>query len=226
MTESHAINQIPLDHTLLYDQLVSVLTDFAVFLVDSQGTIVSWNPGVEQILGFTESEWVGNSSAVIFTPEDRADHLPEMERSRAARDGQASDVRWHVRKGGSRLFVEGTLVALRDSSGQLLGFSKVMRDVTQSKLREAQLQDALTYAEMIVDTVREPLLVLDKDLRVRSANRSFYRTFQVSRQRTENEFLYKLGNGQWNIPAVRQLLEELLSQQTTIENYDVEHDFP
>ncbi len=85
-----------------------------------------------------------------------------------------------MRRDGTRLFVEGTLVALRDPAGKLLGFSKVMRDVTEHKERESELQDALLYAESLVDTVREPLLILDKDLRVRSANRAFHRTFRVT----------------------------------------------
>ncbi len=226
MTQPLACKQIPVDHTLLYDLLVSTLTDFVIFLTDPQGCILSWNPGVEQILGFNESEWLGRPAAMIFTPEDRAANMPEIEISKAARNGQTADIRWHLRKDGSRLFVEGSMVALRDPFGQLLGFSKVLRDITARKLRELQLQDALAYSEMIVDTVREPLLVLDKDLRIRSANRSFYRTFEVSKEQTENQLLYTLGNGQWNVRSLQVLLEELLPKETTIENFEVEHDFP
>ena len=67
-----------------------------------------------------------------------------------------------------------------------------------------------TYAQDIVDTVREPLLILDVTLRVRSANRAFYQTFQVSSEETENRLIYELGNGQWDIPALRTLLEDII----------------
>jgi PAS domain S-box-containing protein len=78
----------------------------------------------------------------------------------------------------------------------------------------------------IVDTVREPLLVLDEALRVVVASRSFYRAFNVTPQETEGRYLYELGDGQWNIPALRQLLEDIIPRHTTIEAYEVEHDFP
>ncbi len=83
-----------------------------------------------------------------------------------------------------------------------------------------------TLDEAIVDTVREPLVVLDGNLRVVAASRSFYLTFGATRQDTEGHPLYELGNGQWNIPALRQLLEEIIPRHTTIEEYEVEHDFP
>jgi len=82
------------------------------------------------------------------------------------------------------------------------------------------------YAESIVETIREPLVVLDADLRVISANRSFYQTFHVKPDETENQPIYNLGNRQWDIPELRQLLEEILSENTAIEDYMVEHDFP
>ena len=80
--------------------------------------------------------------------------------------------------------------------------------------------------EAIVDTVREPLIVLDERLRVLVASRSFYRAFDVTRQQTEGHSLYELGDGQWNIPALRELLEDIIPRHTTIEEFEVEHDFP
>src|SRR5687768_17330315 len=80
-------------------------------------------------------------------------------------------------------------------------------------------------ADDIVDTVREPLLVLNADLRVRRANRSFYRTFKVAPEDTEGRLIYKLGNHQWDIPALRQLLEEVLPQNTAFDDFEVAHNF-
>ena len=88
------------------------------------------------------------------------------------------------------------------------------------------MPDQTFNAENIVDTVREPILVLSADLKVQRANRSFYRTFQVAPQDTENRLVYELGNGQWDIPALRKLLEEILPQNTAFEDFEVAHDFP
>ena len=83
-----------------------------------------------------------------------------------------------------------------------------------------------SLAEAIVDTVREPLVVLDRDLRVIAASRSFYRTFAAEPRNTEGRKLYELGDGQWNIPALRTVLEDVIPKHRTVEAYEVEHEFP
>ena len=89
----------------------------------------------------------------------------------------------------------------------------------------AGIDDARALALAIVNTVREPLLVLDEDLRVVAASRSFYLTFKVERQKVEGVAVYALGDGQWNIPELRLLLEKILPRATVMEGYEVEHDF-
>ena len=83
-----------------------------------------------------------------------------------------------------------------------------------------------SLAEAIVDAIREPLLVLDPGLRVITASRSFYRTFAVKPRKTEGQLLFELGDGQWNIPALRTLLEDIIRKRRTIEAFEVEHEFP
>ena len=100
-----------------------------------------------------------------------------------------------------------------------------MRNI-QQKAHPMDTQEARHYAESIVDTVREPLIMLDKDLKVVSASRSFYETFKVNEAETENRYLFDLGNGQWNIQSLRRLLTEILPQKKVMEEYEVEHVFP
>lgn len=83
-----------------------------------------------------------------------------------------------------------------------------------------------TYIKTVVDVVREPVLILDKDLRVMAANDSFYRTFQVEHRDTEKKIVYELGNGQWAIPALRKLLEDILPKNTFFKGFEVDHAFP
>ncbi|HEY9584961.1 MAG TPA: PAS domain-containing protein [Candidatus Paceibacterota bacterium] len=87
-------------------------------------------------------------------------------------------------------------------------------------------EESWTYIKTVVDIVREPILVLDKDLRVMAANESFYRTFQVEHKDTENKIVYDLGNGQWNIPALKKLLEDILPKNTFFKGFEVAHEFP
>ncbi len=101
-----------------------------------------------------------------------------------------------------------------------------MEDVTERRRSEADLKAIETYAQNIVDTVREPLLILDTTLRVRSGNRAFYQAFQVSAEETENQLIYELGNGQWDIPSLRTLLEDIVPKSSVFNDFELEHTFP
>src|SRR5215204_1834839 len=91
---------------------------------------------------------------------------------------------------------------------------------------EPLVEDVQTYAQNIVDTVREPLLILDATLRVRSANRAFYQTFHVTPGETEGRLIYELGNGQWDIPDLRTLLEDIVPKSSVFNDFELEHTFP
>jgi diguanylate cyclase (GGDEF)-like protein/PAS domain S-box-containing protein len=95
----------------------------------------------------------------------------------------------------------------------------------ESKRAEQKLRETRDYAESIVDTVREPLVVLDADLNVISANRSFYKTFKVEPRETEGQLLYDLGNREWDIPKLHELLEVILPTDSAFDNFEMEHEF-
>lgn len=90
---------------------------------------------------------------------------------------------------------------------------------------ERSWDESWTYIKTVVDVVHEPILILDKDLRVLVANGSFYQTFQVEPSDTENKIVYELGNGQWNIPALKKLLEDILPKNTFFKGFEVVHEF-
>src|SRR6202021_1238460 len=90
----------------------------------------------------------------------------------------------------------------------------------------ADIQDAFALAHAIVDTVREPLVVLDDELRVVAASRSFYLTFKVNRDETQGKLLFELGDGAWDIPKLRLLLGKIIPERGEMEDYEVDHDFP
>jgi PAS domain S-box-containing protein len=98
--------------------------------------------------------------------------------------------------------------------------------IAECKRAEETFEKAQEYTESIVETIREPLIVLTPDLKVISANSSFYETFQVAPEETEGIFIFDVGNHQWDIPALRELLEEIIPQNTHFNNFEVEHEFP
>jgi PAS domain S-box-containing protein len=99
-------------------------------------------------------------------------------------------------------------------------------DLTDRQQSEDALKATLDYAENIIATLREPFVVLSRDLRVKTANRSFFESFHVSKAETENRLVYDLGNGQWDIPLLRTLLNEVLFNSHPIHDFEVEYNFP
>lgn len=96
----------------------------------------------------------------------------------------------------------------------------------ENKFFERLWEESWIYIKTVVDVVREPILILDKDLRVMAANEPFYREFQVEPLDTKDKVVYELGNGQWNIPALRKLLEDVLPKNTFFKGFEVIHEFP
>ncbi len=110
----------------------------------------------------------------------------------------------------------------RTSDGRVDGVVVTFADVSRLKHVEESLRTARAYAESIIATVREPLVVLDADLRVVSANAAFYRAFQIGSDEAEGKLIYELGDGQWDLPALRRLLEEVLPSHTQFEGFEVQ----
>ena len=134
VTERRNVNRRTED---IYRKAVEDIRDFAIFMIDTNGIVTNWNAGAQQILGYSEEEIIGKDGAKIFTPEDRAKDIPRKEMTTAAMEGRAEDERWHMRRDGSRFWASGVMTPVRDSDRKLIGFSKVMRDMTErNKLTE------------------------------------------------------------------------------------------
>ncbi len=126
--------------------LVEGTRDYAMFLMDAQRRIFHWNTGAENLFGWSRAEAIGQSGDMIFTPEDRAKGDPDKEAEEAAREGSAPNIRWHIRKDGSRFWSDGINTGLRNEAGELLGYAKIMRDATREKEADEALQRA--HAEL------------------------------------------------------------------------------
>ncbi|MFC4170309.1 PAS domain S-box protein [Teichococcus aestuarii] len=124
----------------LHRQTLNSAVDFAIVSTDLAGRITGWNTGATRILGWTESEMLGQPADLFFTPEDRAFRQPDVEMRRAARQDRALDERWHQRKGGSRFWASGEMMALRDEQGHHIGYLKILRDRTEQHLAGEALE--------------------------------------------------------------------------------------
>lgn len=150
--------------------MVTQVRAHAIFFIDPQGVLGSWNSGVRQILGYEAGEFVGRRAELIFTPEERALGVPEAELRRATEAGEASDNRWHLRKDGSRLWCNGVVTALREPGGKLVGYVKVMRDNTREKLADDALKRSYKALERRAEERSRELLELSEHLKSHEAN--------------------------------------------------------
>jgi PAS domain S-box-containing protein len=202
----------------------------AVITTDKEGQVTFLNSVAESLTGWTLEEATGQPLDLVFRIINEESRQPvENPTTRALREGVVVGLANHtllIAKDGMERPIDDSAAPIRNAKGEVAGVVLVFRDVTERRRQEQHLQDALTYADNIIATIREPFVVLDKNLRVKTANRSFYQNFHVSPEETESRFLHDLGNGQWNIPRLRTLLEEVLSNSHPVHDFDVEHDFP
>jgi PAS domain S-box-containing protein len=144
-----------------YRLLTENVKDFAIFLLDTNGRIATWNSGAARILGYTEAEIIGQPYAIIFNPQEIVNRQPEHELEIARDKGRSEDERWHVRKDGSRLWASGVVTPLWDGAGKLRGYAKVMRDITDRKKAEVDLAEANQrkdeFLAMLAHELRNPL---------------------------------------------------------------------
>jgi two-component system CheB/CheR fusion protein len=188
-----------------------------------QGDIVSWNKGAEKIYGYTKEEMQGQNISILAPAGYQEEILDQLKMLRAGELIKNHETK-RVRKDGVVIDISLTLSSIKDKVGNIYGVSAIMHDITEQK-KAKQVLMVSEYSESIINTVREPLIVLDQALRVVTVSRSFYEVFKVKPEETVGQLIYDLGNKQWDIPKLRELLETILPQKATFDNYEVEHNF-
>jgi two-component system CheB/CheR fusion protein len=205
------------------------------------------NDQFERLTGYTAAEMVGRTPRMLQGPKSRREVLDRLKRSlREERFFQGQTVNY--RKDGTEFLMAWSISQVNDPTGKPLAYLAVQQDAGASVAEEMMaevrrnhlnvlgridarletlevIRELLEYADSIVDTVRTPLLVLDGECRVRRANRAFYELFRVRPDDTIGRAVFALGNGQWDIPRLRHLLDDVLPSNNPFEGFEVRHDF-
>ncbi|TDH17792.1 PAS domain S-box protein [Segetibacter sp. 3557_3] len=142
--------------------------DYAIFTLDLNHNVVSWSIGASLISGYSEAEIVGKTADVLYTTEDLEVGAPKEELEKAEKEGRAENARWHVRKDGSRFWGSGSVSPLRDDSGRLVGFVKILRDLTETRRLEA----AKFFLASIVETSNDSIITIDFAKKITSWNKA------------------------------------------------------
>jgi two-component system CheB/CheR fusion protein len=201
----------------------------AVITTDVASRITFLNPVAESLTGWTQEavgQPLGNVIRIINEESRQPVEIPTVEALREDRTVKLASHSLLITKDGTERSISDSAAPITNDKGEVAGVVLVFRDITERRKMERALDKSLGYADDIIATLREPFVVLDSDLRVTTANRSFYDTFQVTKEETENRLVYDLGNGQWDIPGLRKLLDEVLSRNQSVHDFEVEHSFP
>ncbi|WP_379092473.1 PAS domain-containing protein [Pedobacter sp. UC225_65] len=205
--------------------------------------IIYCNPAFETLSGYKRKEIIGHNCRFLQGKDRSQQQRKEI--ATALKNGEAChvEIRNYTKK-GNLFWNELYISPVKDENGKITNFIGVQNDVTLRKKsqlalemnqRDMELQieertqlykESQEYLTSIVETLRESLLVMDKEYRILSANNHFLNTFKVSLNETIGRPLYELGNGQWNIPELKKMMEEILPTNNPVLDYEVEHEFP
>jgi PAS domain S-box-containing protein len=144
--------------------LLDSVVDYAIYMIDLEGRVTSWNAGAARLKGYSADEIIGQPFAKFFTPEDQARELPREALEAAARTGRFESEGWRVRADGTRFWALAVLDAVRDEEGKLIGFAKVTRDMTERRLEQARLLESeRRFRHLVQSVVDYAIFQLDKD---------------------------------------------------------------
>jgi PAS domain S-box-containing protein len=164
-----------------FRMLVNGVEDYAIFMLDPTGHIVSWNPGAERIQGYKAEEIVGCHFSCFYPPEDIKSHKPERELQTAINEGRYEEEGWRLRKDGARFWANVVITALKDGGGKLQGFSKISRDVTARRHTETLLLESEERHRKLFDNNPHPTWAFDREtLRFLAVNAAAVRKYGYS----------------------------------------------
>ena len=138
-----------------YRLLVNAVTDYAIYMLDIDGIVSSWNAGARRFKGYEEAEIVGQHFSRFYTPEDRATGLPERALAAAREEGKFEGEGWRVRKDGGRFWASVIIDPIRNRSGDLVGYAKITRDLTERKAAESVLRSSEEQFKRLVQGVTD-----------------------------------------------------------------------
>ena len=212
-----------------FGAFVSAVEDYAIFMLDPDGRVASWNEGAQRIKNYTEDEIVGEHFSTFYTDEDVGEGLPETNLEVAKAEGRVEDEGWRVREDGSRFWANVVITAIRDESGTLQGFTKVTRDMTERRERQQELRRERNFTEQVLETVPVSICVISSDGEFVRANRQMLDRFGI-----EESALGEYSFESWeiydaegeSIPRERWPLTRVLETGEPVYGYECQVDLP
>lgn len=163
-----------------YRLLVEAVKDYAIYLIDPDGYVSTWNAGAEHIKGYCADEIIGRHFSCFYPPEDVARNLPQQHLEQAVAKGKMEDEGWRVKKDGTHYWANGVITPLFDEDGTLIGFSKVLRDLSEHHANEQKIREQQITLAGIIDTAMDGIITIDDTYRIIVFNRAAETMFRCS----------------------------------------------
>jgi two-component system CheB/CheR fusion protein len=208
-----------------FDRLIiQSFKTFAIFTSDKEGIITTWSKGAEIVMLYKPDEIIGKSSDILFVPEDIAAGVPAQELETALSDGQAINERFHVKKDRIRFWGSGLVYPLFDESGAHIGFSKIMRNISEAEEAERNLREERALAHTMVTTYQEPIVILNSVMEVIDATPAFTLFFSQDKATLIGKNFYQIIDGGLNLKQLKLQLEEALRNQEFHKDMEVSYE--
>jgi two-component system, chemotaxis family, CheB/CheR fusion protein len=190
--------------------IVESATDYAIFTLDLDGLITSWNSGAREILGYGEHEIIGRNGRILFLPEDQKKGVPKIQMKKALSEGRAENDLWHIRKDGSLFWASGCMMTLRDDEGSARGLLVILRDRTEAKRAEETIRNALAEAEASTRAKDQFLAMLSHELRTPLTPISMAVSMLQADKKLPKRWMATLEMMQRNLKLEAHLIDDLL----------------
>jgi len=209
-----------------YKQVFESVKGYAIFTTDQQGVIVTWNAGAENIMLYKSEDIIGRSGDILYTPEDIAAMVPAIEMENALCEGKAINERFHVKKDRSRFWGSGLVFPLFDSHSKHIGFTKIMRNLSEEEQAQKNLKEEEAIANVLVNTYQEPLVILNSEMKVVNATASFVKYFSLDKADVTGHDFYQIIDGGISFGQLKVQLEAALKNQEFHKDMSVAYAHP
>ncbi|GGC63611.1 hypothetical protein GCM10011387_16550 [Pedobacter quisquiliarum] len=211
----------------LSDLIIQSLADYAVFTTDKSGHITTWSNGAEKVLHYKQADIIGKNADILYTPEDREMLVPAIELGTALREGRALDERFHVKNGGHRFWASGVVFPLFDKAQQHIGFTKIMRNISEKEQADININEERELAKTIVQSYTEPIVMLNTNLEIINASSSFLKLFNLEQMSfVIGKKFFDVIDAGLNVAQLRTLIDETLKSHKFHSSFNVQFNHP
>lgn len=224
MAKPYTGNKIHLNKSTFLDSMLNNSRVACILILDQEGVIWEMSHGVEEQLGYTPDDLIGQHFSILFSKEDLKLNKPWEELKTALERGFALDNNYIIHKDGSYIWCQGESIMVGDRGEKY--FVKYIYDINKQKLLEASLMQSKMFSESVIETIDNPLIVLDHNLKILMANNSFHNVFNPLQEEIKEKPFFEIEYFTSNIDKFRELLEKILPESTLIKGYEIEFTFP